>query len=123
MSSIEPACREQLRDALCQAFNQDELEQMVLYKIGLVLFNFVQHGPLETVVFQFLELAEREGWLEALVRAAHISRPNNLSIQAVVDRCCPESATLPRPCSIIGRLLCTRTGDNSRRRTGTTIRK
>jgi hypothetical protein len=74
------------------AFDHDTLEQMVRFKLGKDLYALVARDkPLHTVAFELIKVAEQEGWTDALVRAAYISRPNNTRVKAFVDQHWPEA--------------------------------
>jgi hypothetical protein len=82
---------EKFQDALCDAFDSDTLEQMVLIRLGKVLYGIVAKGPLETVAFKLIERARQEGWTEALIRGAYVTRPNNPKIQAFCKAYFPQA--------------------------------
>jgi hypothetical protein len=87
---------EELTQVLSAAFDHDSLEQMVQFKLGKELFALVpREKGLNTVAFELIQAAEREGWTEALIRGAYISRPKNAKLAAFVEAHWP-AAKKPR---------------------------
>jgi len=74
LSGVE---KERLSAALLHAFRSvDDLRRMVSYKCGKNLAELTS-GKLTTQVFELIEAAEAEGWLDTLVRGAHAQVPGN----------------------------------------------
>jgi hypothetical protein len=94
---------EQLRDAIADAFQFDPsaLEQMVLFKLGKPLYKMVQAGPLDTVAFKLIALAEQEGWVRSLVYALALVRPNNDKVKAFCTAHAPWAFSPPDPEELI----------------------
>ncbi len=70
-----------LNEALLSAYNKPSLEQMLFFKLGKDLDQFVAPGPFQAVIFQLIKTAEREGWTNDLVHAAHDHNPGNLLLK------------------------------------------
>ncbi|QEH35015.1 hypothetical protein OJF2_35600 [Aquisphaera giovannonii] len=66
---------ERLCAAIVEALDEKSLEQLLYFKLGKELFKLVGRGAFKDVVFDLVRLAQREGWLEALVREAAAARP------------------------------------------------
>src|SRR5262245_33015550 len=79
-----PPQEEQLRDTILDAFDENALNQMVHYKLGLSLFNIVKKDALRNVAYELIVLAGREGWIRSLVFAILEARREN---QSVIDFC------------------------------------
>jgi hypothetical protein len=87
---LTPAQAEQLHAVIVAAYNSDELEQVVYFKLGKELFNSVSRGPSDSVAYALIRLAEREGWTEALVRAVYLTRKENAAVRDFVATQFPE---------------------------------
>jgi serine/threonine-protein kinase len=72
---------EELRDALCAAFDQDSLDQMLRFRLDKDRSHLVGSGDLRTVIFKLITIAAREGWQADLIRAALTSNPGNPALQ------------------------------------------
>ena len=85
---------EQLQSALEAAFSVQTLGQMVKYKLGRDLDNYAAlPGVKRQVIFELLEAAEREGFLEKLIVGARTFNPDNeklLAGLASTDACVRE---------------------------------
>jgi hypothetical protein len=81
---------EALRDALCAAFDQDSLHQMLRVRLDKNLADLVGPGGLRTVVFNVIDVAVREGWQRDLIRASLEDNPGNPALR----RFCEENADL-----------------------------
>ena len=64
-----------LRNALVDAFNSASFEQMLRFELNKKVENIAGSGPLNTVAFKVIDLAEMEGWTPDLVRAARFANP------------------------------------------------
>ena len=85
---------EQLRDAVCGAFTEDDLRQIVRFKLGRRLEDDIGLGRgLKVEVFDLIAKSEQEGWTEALIRAGYASRPGNAALVAFLDQHFPEMKT------------------------------
>jgi hypothetical protein len=73
---------EELRDALCAAFDDDSLTQMVRFKLGEKLGDIVGSDSLRTRAFQLIEYYEQLGTVEQLLRAVYETRPRNPQVVA-----------------------------------------
>jgi hypothetical protein len=87
-----------IRDALVDAFDHNELQQMLRTEMDLKLGAIVGPGPLGTVAFNLVEWAERVGQDRELLRAAYRSRPRNDALRAIYQKYgFAPAATLRRP--------------------------
>lgn len=68
---------EQLQKALSDAFNLKTLERMVAYKLGADLYDYAAPGDKQQVIFELLDAARREGFVEKLVAGAREANPGN----------------------------------------------
>jgi V8-like Glu-specific endopeptidase len=68
---------EQLQKTLSDAFNLKTLERMVAYKLGADLYDYAAPGDKQQVIFDLLDAARREGFLEKLVAGAREANPGN----------------------------------------------
>ena len=76
--------RKKLQEALMDAFfNKALLEQMLSYKLEKRLDTIAGGSNLQEITFNLIRKAESEGWIEALVCAAHMSNNGNLKLQAI----------------------------------------
>lgn len=71
-----------LRDAICDAFDLNTLDQMVKLRLDKNRPDIVATGDLKTVVFDLIGVARREGWSGELIRAAYEYVPGNLALRA-----------------------------------------
>src|SRR5262249_42977312 len=74
---------EKLRDAIVSAFNQDDFDQLLRFKMDVRLGDIVKPGPFEHVVFQVIDYALRQGELSVLVAQVARARPRRADIQAL----------------------------------------
>jgi hypothetical protein len=72
---------EELRAALCSAFDQDTLAEMVTFGLGKTLGELVAPGSLRSVAFRLILRAAREGWHRDLIRAAREHNPGNPALR------------------------------------------
>ncbi|KFA89873.1 SAV_2336 N-terminal domain-related protein [Archangium violaceum] len=73
---------QELQQALLSAFrSNNQLTQMVLYRLGLNLAAIVSPGPLASVVFQLIQWAEAHGRLRELVAGALVDNPGNRTLR------------------------------------------
>jgi hypothetical protein len=70
-----------LRDALCEAFTLDSLDQMLRFRLNKDRAAIVDKADLNTVVFNLIAVAQREGWLDDLVRAAAEENPGSPALR------------------------------------------
>ena len=68
---------EHLQSALEAAFTLQSLQRMVKYKIGADLYDYAAPGTKPQVIFELLDAAERQGFLEKLIIGARIYNPGN----------------------------------------------
>lgn len=68
---------QELHSALLDAFDRPALEMMLRIQLDRNLSAITAPGRLETVVFDLIGVAEREGWTGDLVRESHDWNPGN----------------------------------------------
>jgi hypothetical protein len=73
----------ELREAILSGFNRSELQALVQIQMNEHLETITSNGPLETVVLELINWAERQGRTEQFVRAVLRARPGNSVIQSV----------------------------------------
>ncbi len=74
--------RRQLQEALIDAFpTTASLEQMLLFELDKNLRVISGEGSLQEIVFRLIRVADSQGWLENLVRAARNSNPGNIRLR------------------------------------------
>ncbi len=69
--------------ALCDAYTQNKLAQMLRFRLDRRLDHITAPGPFEDVVFELIGLAQREGWHLELLRASRESNPGHSGLMAV----------------------------------------
>ncbi len=75
-----------LHNALINAFpTQMSLERMLLHELDKNLIEIVREGSLQDIVFQLIQAANSQGWVEDLVRAARNENPGNQLLNATVE--------------------------------------
>jgi hypothetical protein len=72
---------EALRDALCSAFDQDSLDQMLRTRLNLDRAQWVGPGSLRVVVYRLIQLAVARGWVTDLIRVARNDNPGNPALR------------------------------------------
>ncbi|MDF5722032.1 MAG: SUMF1/EgtB/PvdO family nonheme iron enzyme [Rhizonema sp. PD37] len=86
--------RKQLQSALIDAFpSQTSLERILDNELDKNLRAIAGEGSLQDTVFKLLQIANAEGWVEDLVRAARDERPGNLGLQAIAQEILSNEAT------------------------------
>jgi hypothetical protein len=70
-----------LRDALCSAFDQASLDQMLRFSLDKDRPKLVADGPFHQVTFELIKIAQREGWHHQLIDAACKYVPGNAVLQ------------------------------------------
>jgi internalin A len=73
-------------DVLTEVFDLAALDQFLQFRFGIVRARRISNGALDTVAFELVQLAEREGWLADLIHQASEERPRSASLQ----RLCAE---------------------------------
>jgi class 3 adenylate cyclase len=76
---------ELLRDALVSAFDQDNFDQMLTFRLGKDRAALVGGGAFQMVVFELIKLAAREGWASDLIRVAREYVPGNPTLKRFCD--------------------------------------
>lgn len=75
-----------LQEALIDAFpTSTSLEQMLLHELDKNLNEIAGEGSLQDIVFTLIQVAESQGWIEDLIRAARKSNPGNQNLQTNAD--------------------------------------
>ncbi len=74
-----------LNDALLSAYTYQSLECMLYFQLGKQLQQIAPPADLQVVIFSVLTTAEREGWTDDLVHAAHDANPGNLKMKQFTD--------------------------------------
>jgi predicted NACHT family NTPase len=83
--------------ALIDAFpNTASLEQMLAFGLNRNLRAVTGEGSLQDIVFQLVQTANSQGWIEDLIDAAHKLNPRNLRLKAIAQEYLPNSK-----CSLI----------------------
>jgi len=72
--------------AFVDAFDSDDLEEMVRFRLDLKLRTIVAPGPDRRRIFKLLEWAEQRGLMVELIRAAYLERPNNPQIREIYQK-------------------------------------
>jgi nucleoside phosphorylase/Tfp pilus assembly protein PilF len=82
----------QLTDALVAAFTPQTLEEMLRVRREKNLGSVVSLSlPMRQVVFQLLQAAEREGWTQELIAAAHQFNPGNAALRRFCEQHVPAA--------------------------------
>jgi hypothetical protein len=89
-----------LRDGLAAAFDYDAFEQMLKLELDKTLRNIVEKGPMNTVTFRVIDLAEREGWTLDLLRAARVANPNNPALHQAAEMLSLSSTRELKPAAL-----------------------
>ncbi len=77
----------QFYEALKHAFRSiNDLRRMVLFELGKRLDEFADISNLNNAVFDLIQTAEAEGWVEELVYAARDSNPGNGQLRALAEQ-------------------------------------
>ncbi len=75
-----------LQEALIDAFpDKRSLEQMLLFELGKNLNAITGGDNLQAIVFQLIQTAKAQGWIEDLDRAAREANPGNQNLQIVAQ--------------------------------------
>ncbi len=75
-----------LHEALVSAFSFQDFRQLMAYDLDEILEQVVGQGPLDQVVYDLIEWADRNDRVNDLVRAAVQNRPQNLQVKAVATQ-------------------------------------
>ena len=67
---LTPAEVGKFQEALLNAFNRSELEQLVYLRLAVDLNDIVADGPYRQVVFDLIKWANGQGKIETLLRCA-----------------------------------------------------
>jgi len=66
-----------LSDALCDAFNRSELEQLLSFELNRSLATITLGNNLRQIVFELIQTANRQNWADQLILAARRYNPAN----------------------------------------------
>lgn len=72
-------------EALRDAFTPDEFEQLLRYYLDKKLANIAGPGNFQTVVYDVLSAADREGWVPDLLAAAREANPRNAQLMGLAE--------------------------------------
>ena len=91
--------RQQLRQlqlALINAFpSKSSLERLLYYELEKNLNEITRDSDLQDIVFNVIQTAESQGWLEKLIRAAYKENSGNSRLQAIVQELLTEETPPP----------------------------
>lgn len=86
MTRLSGQQKEQLQQAIVDAFDQEELKELLDFRLDLKLDHIAPGAGFDTVVFDVIQKAEREGWTADLLRAIAAKRPNRPDLRSLVAR-------------------------------------
>jgi Effector-associated domain 1 len=84
-------------DALVGAFTPDTLRQMVRFRLNRQLDALAKPGNFRVVVFELVETADREGWVNDLLAAAIQANPGNEALQQFAGQSRSAAAEAKKP--------------------------
>ncbi|MBW4590780.1 effector-associated domain EAD1-containing protein [Aetokthonos hydrillicola Thurmond2011] len=83
--------RKKLQEALIDAFrDKASLERMLAFELDKNLDAIAGGNSLQDIVFNLIETAEAQGWIEDLVNAARESNPGNHLLKATAEGLLPN---------------------------------
>ena len=74
-----------LQNGLIAAFDHNSLTQMLRFELDKRLGVIAGGDEMETLVFNLIDRAEREGWVLDLLRAARVTNPRNAVLHEAAD--------------------------------------
>jgi hypothetical protein len=74
-----------LQNGLIAAFDHNSLTQMLRFELDKRLGVIAGGDDMETLVFNLIDRAEREGWVLDLLRAARVTNPRNAVLHEAAD--------------------------------------
>lgn len=77
---------ERLSECLRNAFTPQTLQRMLLYRLDKQLFNYAAPGDFPQVVFELIEAANREEWVDELIIRAREAVPKNARLLAFTQQ-------------------------------------
>ena len=81
----------QLQFALINAFpSKSSLERLLYFELEKNLNEITRDSDLQDIVFNVIQTAESQGWLEELIRAAHKENPRNQLLQPIAQELLTE---------------------------------
>jgi hypothetical protein len=75
-----------LNEALLSAYTYDSLERMLFFELGKQLEHIAPRDNLQQVIFKVITTAEKDGWTNDLVHAAHDANPGNVKMKRFVGQ-------------------------------------
>lgn len=93
--TLAPEEAKQLNQALLSAYTYDSLERMLYFELGKHMQLIAPPGNLQIVVFSVITTAEREGWTNDLVYAAHDANPGNPDLKLFTSQYVRFQGTKP----------------------------
>ncbi len=93
--SLSPQEAKQLNEALVHAYIRPELSRMLRFELGRRLDLITTGKNFREDVFELIEVAERQGWTDELINAAHDENPGNPRLKAFVDQYVRFTGTAP----------------------------
>lgn len=95
---LDGAQLEQLCDVIAAAFDLDSLKQLIRFKLGKELTKIVDCAKaFRNLVFDLVELSEREGWITTFVTAIVRARSNDERITVFVEENAPWALQSLKP--------------------------
>lgn len=88
---------EKLRNAILSAYDSASLEQTLLYRLNIKLFDVVAEGPFQEVVFHFIRFIENQGNTAGVLQSLKDDRSENHDLVAVCDELLQALNPLPLP--------------------------
>ncbi|NEP28341.1 effector-associated domain EAD1-containing protein, partial [Moorena sp. SIO3I6] len=86
--------RKILQKAFTDAFpNKSSLEQMLWFELSQNLNTIAGEGNLNDIVFELIQTAEADGWVDELIYAARRANPGSPSLKAKAIAAIAEAAT------------------------------
>ena len=86
--------RKILQNALTDAFpNKSSLEQMLWFQLSKNLNTIAGEGNLNDIVFELIQTAEADGWVDELIYAARKANPGSPSLKTKAIAAIAEAAT------------------------------
>jgi hypothetical protein len=73
----------ELTDALIDAFDQSSFDRMLTIELDKRLDMFSGPDDLQSMIFELIRAAERQGWTEDLIRGARRANPGNEQLKTV----------------------------------------
>ncbi len=81
MAQLTGTQKKQLQGSILDAFEPNDLEQLLVFALDKRLDNIAAPGPFPQVALAVIEAAEKEGWTAGLIRALAEERPGRADLQ------------------------------------------